>query len=95
MKANGKYTALEILQEAGIENPQDVFGKMRVRIAGIAGIVKPNHLITIQSGVEKIDVIVGAEKVGLELEQSEEKTISSEAKMAIEKKAEKIKKETE
>jgi hypothetical protein len=100
MKANAKYTALEILKEAGIEKPEEKIGKMRVRIAGIAGIVKPDHLIKIQAETKKIDIIVGQEVKAIEIEGDEAEMIVSEAaKIAIEaegkilnKKAEPIKK---
>jgi hypothetical protein len=61
MKSNIKYTALEILKEVGIKNPENKIGKMRVRIAGISGIVKPDHLIKIQTGTKEIDILVGEE----------------------------------
>ena len=92
MKANGKYTALEILQEAGIENPQDKIGKVRVRIGGISGIVNPDDLITIQPNADKIDIIVGNETKELNFESSaDEREVSEKAKLALEAKAEKIK----
>ena len=85
MKANTKYTALEILTEAGIEKPEEKIGKMRVRIAGIAGIVKPDHLVKIQSGTEEIDILVGEEavKVKIDGDQSEQE-VSEAAKVALE-----------
>ena len=77
MKTNTKYTALEILKEAGIKSPETKFGKMRVRIAGISGIVKPEHLIKIQAGTKKIDILVGEEVKSLEFEGDEKASIIS------------------
>jgi hypothetical protein len=52
-----KYTAKELVEKAGFENVE--FGKDRVRIAGIRGIVSPDHKIKINS--EEVDVTVGNE----------------------------------
>lgn len=60
MKGNTKYTALEILTAAGVEKPEEVLGKVAVTIAGISGVVNPNHVILIPE-TEKIVVIVGNE----------------------------------
>lgn len=54
-----KYTALEILELAGIENASQKIGKVRVRIAGIRGINNPDHIINIQEG--ETQVVVGDE----------------------------------
>jgi len=79
MKANAKYTALEILQAAGVPEPEGKIGKVRVRIAGIAGIVKPDRLIRFQAGTEGVEVIVGVESYDLVLEGGGEQTEISEA----------------
>jgi hypothetical protein len=93
MKANAKYTALEILVACGVEKPEEKIGKMRVRIAGISGIVKPDHLIKIQAGTEKIDVVVGVDTFELKLEgDNEESVVSDEAKVVIEGKAKELNK---
>lgn len=55
----GKYTAKQITDKAGFEDVK--FGKDRVRIAGIRGIVKPKHKINIQPSSEEIEVVVGNE----------------------------------
>lgn len=84
MKANTKYTALEILTEAGIEKPEEKFGKFRIIIGGILGIVKPDHVIRIQSGVKEIDVVVGIETVTIHVDaDSKEATVSEGARIAI------------
>ena len=84
MKANTKFTALELLTAAKVEKPEEKFGKGRVRIAGVAGIVKPNHLITLGKDVKKVDVIVGIDKFEVVLEGSEENfVVSEEAKKAL------------
>ena len=85
MKANTKYTALEILTEAGIETPEEKIGSMRVRIGGISGIVKPDHLIRIPIGTKEIDIIVGQETVTIPIDsENEEIVISEGAQKAIE-----------
>jgi hypothetical protein len=65
--ANTKITALEILNEVGIKKAEDVFGKMRVRIGGISGINKADHLIVIPANTTNLEVIVGNELYDLEL----------------------------
>ena len=83
MKANTRYTALEILTAAGFEDPT-VFGKMKVIIAGVRGIVTPNHVITIQAGTKEIDVVVGIEVKKLTFESDEEsRLVSEEAAKAL------------
>lgn len=65
--ANSKVTAVEILTELGVKNADKVFGKMRVRIGGIAGINKATRVINIPASVKKIEVIVGSDLYELEL----------------------------
>lgn len=77
MKNNTIYTAKELLETAGFN--AEVIGKVRVRIGGIAGIVTPEHLINTGHS-EKIDVLVGADLVTLELENQEEVVLSEGAK---------------
>ena len=72
MKANSKYTALELLTEAGVETPQDKFGKVRIVIGGLSGIVNPDHLIRVQPGTKKLSIIVGVDPFEVELEDAEE-----------------------
>ena len=78
MKSNAKYTALEILTAANIVGAPDLFGKVRVRIAGIAGIVTPGHLIKIGPSVKVIDIILGTEKHEVKIEGIEENFVASE-----------------
>ncbi len=96
MKANSRFTALEILTAAGIENPIEKIGKVRVRIAGIAGITKPDHVVRIQPGTTEIDVIVGDQSVVLSLEGDNEEVISSEgSQKAVEARKERLNKQAE
>ena len=96
MKTNTKYTALEILTAAKIVDAEAVFGKMRVRIAGIAGIVKPDHLIKIQSGTKEIDIIVGVESYKVAFEGDEkEQAVSDAAKVSLEAKGKESTKKAE
>jgi hypothetical protein len=92
MKQNTQYTAKEILLNAGF-NPAETLGKVRVRIGGISGIVKESHLIrTPKEG--KLDIIVGAENVEVELnEGADESRTSEEAKLVLESRAKKLAKQ--
>ena len=87
LKRRTKYTAVEILKASGIAKAEEQIGKLRVRIAGLAGINTPDHLIKIPEGVTEIDVLVGEElvKVPVELDDAEG-TISEGAKVALDKK---------
>ena len=82
MKANTKYTALEILTEAGIETPEEKIGSMRVRIGGISGIVKPDHLIRIPTNTKEIDIIVGQETITVPIDSENEEIVVSEGPQA-------------
>jgi hypothetical protein len=84
MIANTKYTALEILTAAGIEKPEEKFGKVRVRIGGIHGIVKPDHIIRIPNGTKEVAVLVGVETATIPLEEGAEAAVSESAQKAIE-----------
>lgn len=103
-----KYTALEILTEAGFEKPEEIFGKFGIKISGISGIVSPDHIVLISLGSEKLIVSAKGESKEIELgETSETNTQKSEgAEKAIKekfaarkeneiKKKEEIKKEEE
>lgn len=68
MQSNKKYTALEILQEAGFEKPEEKIGKFRVIIGGLQGIVKPDHIIRVSAGTEELEVVVGIEKKIISIE---------------------------
>jgi hypothetical protein len=78
MKANAKYTAKEILAEAGVENLDEVFGKLRVRIAGLRGIVSPDHVIKIPTGTKSLEVIVGNDAFDVTLDGDEKELAFSE-----------------
>lgn len=61
-----RYTALDILKAAGVENPKEKIGKMRVNIAGIS-VNRADHVVNLQSA-KTCDVLVGSklyEKVQL------------------------------
>jgi hypothetical protein len=77
MITNKKYTALEILKALDLKTfkvgeaeftPEQVFGKVRVMIGGIMGIVKPEHAIRVVS-TGKLEIVVGNEKYELPLEE--------------------------
>ena len=61
MIANNKYTALEIITEAGFEAPESAFGNARIIIGGISGIVNPDHEIRVSEGTTELECIVGIE----------------------------------
>lgn len=54
-----KYTALEILTAAGIENPKEQFGKVGINIAGVT-VNTPRHVVNMQDA--KTASIVVAKK---------------------------------
>jgi hypothetical protein len=78
MNANARYTALEILEQAKVENAIEKFGKLRIRIAGIRGIVKPDHVITLQPNTQTIDILVGNDSYTLDIKKSEKTRTVSE-----------------
>lgn len=71
---NTRVTALDILEECGVEKAEEQFGKVRVRIAGLAGINRPDHPIKIPANVTHLEVIVGTKVYELELSQGNEKS---------------------
>lgn len=89
MKANTRITAAEIVSsvltpDSKFKKLEDIFGKVRVRIAGIAGIVSAEHIVNIPAGVEKIEVIVGDETYELTTEgDNEEKAQTTRATEAL------------
>lgn len=96
MKANTKYTALEVLTEAGFENPGDKIGKFRCRIGGISGIVSPDHVVKFQTGLKKVDVILGNEVKTVDLDgDAEHSELSEGTEAAKEGKSEKIAEQNE
>lgn len=75
-KATFKVATHAEMDEEGNETPvfadvkpEDVFGKYRVRIAGLRGIATPDHVINLQAGTEKVEVMVGTETYELTLEK--------------------------
>lgn len=86
MKANGIYTAIELMQAAGFEEPEKIIGSFKVVIAGVRGISKPDHLIKIQPGTKEIEVVGGLEVKKLNLEEAGDKVISDSARLALDKK---------
>lgn len=94
IKQTGKYTALEILEEAGVPNAGAVIGTEAVVIGGISGIVKPDHLIRV-AGDQPLDILVGDTPYQLDVEKPSKKelsegVISNEAKKALDDKGKKI-----
>lgn len=87
--ANTKITAKEVLKEVGILDTS-VFGTMRVRIGGIAGINDPDRVINIAPTAKTLEVIVGNDLYELELAKGTKEnnadvaTVTSEAKAVIE-----------
>jgi len=72
-----KYTAKEILVLAGVESPETIIGKKRVRIGGLS-VRTLDHIINVQS--PSIEITVGNETVTVEVPEREE--TSEEVKAA-------------
>jgi hypothetical protein len=93
--ANSRVTALDILEELGVANAADKIKNVRVRIGGVAGINKPEHLIAIQPEVTHLDVLVGTDFYELELAEgnaennADVKTFSARAMTALKAKGDK------
>lgn len=64
-----KLTSLEVLTRAGVENPEEVFGKKTVRIAGIRGIGTPGHVVNLQPG--QASIMVGEDSYTADIGESE------------------------
>lgn len=64
-----KYPVLEILAEAGVENAQELIGKVRVRIGGL-NVSSPEQVINFQPDVKEVEIVVGDKKGKLTLEDS-------------------------
>jgi len=76
IKANTKYTAKEILSEAGF-NPE-VLGTCRVQIGGLVA-NKPDYIVRIVE-IGTLPVVVGVETKNIEVtERAEEQTLSPDA----------------
>lgn len=89
MKTNARYTAKELIEAAGLDVSQ--VGKVRVRIAGIAGIVSPDHLVRLQPETKEVEVIVGTDTKMVQLEDgADEPEVSEEAKKALEAKGKEL-----
>lgn len=54
----GKYTAVDLLKEAGVTNPGSIFGKTRVVIGGVST-GRADHVLRIPEGTKTLEVIVG------------------------------------
>lgn len=78
IKANAKYTALEILTEAGFTKPEDLLGKFRVIIGGLQGIVTADHIVKIPTDTKELEVVVGIEVKTIKIKQESEDTEVSE-----------------
>lgn len=83
MKANTKYTAVEILTEAGFDKPETMIGKFRVVIGGISGIVSADHLIKVIEGTKTLEVTVGVETKTIKIESENEEAEVSEGVRAV------------
>lgn len=89
---NTKVTALDILRECGVENPEAKFGKVRVRIGGLAGINSPDYLIKLSPEVKNVEVIVGEKIYDLELSKGNKESnkdvfeVTDDAKRVLEEK---------
>ena len=83
MKNNTKYSAVEIVKEAG-GDPKAI-GAMRVRIGGLP-VNKPDQLIMVQPGVESLEVIIGNEKPAIVkfTAGTDERTVTEEAHKTLE-----------
>jgi len=82
MKANTKYTAIEILTEAGFEKPEEKIGKFRVIIGGIQGIVTPDHVIRIPAGTKQLDVVIGIEAKVIKIKSDNKDMVISDGARA-------------
>lgn len=71
LKAGEKYTALQILQAAKVPKATDAFGKMRVIIGGIQGIVDANHVIRVSGSEDPLEIIVGENSYSVDVEVTE------------------------
>ena len=78
MKANAKYTVLELLNAAGVKKPEEAIGKIRVRVAGVP-LNNPNAVLTVQSGTKKVEVIVGVDKHEIVFDSDQKDRVVSEA----------------
>ena len=94
-----KYTALEILNIAGVENAEKKVGKMSCSIGGIF-VNKLDHLIELQDA-KKVTVIVAKEEYEAKLKAQREPSqevkavLEQKGKEATEKRAELEKAKTE
>lgn len=83
MKANTKYTAIEILTEAGVEHPEDKIGAVRVRIGGLP-VNTPDHVINVSAETTELNIIVGTDELTVPVDEGEEeREISEGARTAL------------
>lgn len=75
IKNNTKITAMDVLEALNVQTftvgeheytLENIWGAVRIRIAGIRGIVSPDHLLQIPEGVTEISVMVGENSYTLE-----------------------------
>ena len=74
-----RYTSLEILKLAGIENPESQVGKIGISIGGVT-VNTPDHVINMQDATE-VKVIFGKELLTVELPKQD--THSEDVQKAI------------
>lgn len=75
----GKYTAQEIVEAAGLA-AEDI-GNVRVRIGGIRGINTPGHVVYLNPG--EAEVVVGDQKVAVSVSEGEEGFVSAGARETL------------
>lgn len=79
MNANAKYTARELLTEAGVQDLDSVFGNVRVRVGGVRGIVSGDHVVSVPAGTESLQIVVGEETHEVSFDgDAQERVISEE-----------------
>lgn len=66
-----KYTSLDLLKLAGVENPEDKIGKVKVSIGGVT-VNKPDHIINIQDEKTVECLVAGKKFVAKIVKQTEE-----------------------
>ena len=74
-----KYTAKEILAIAGVEKPEDVVGKMRVRIGGIS-VRELDKIVNVKG--ESVDVLIGTETATVTVPERPETEVSDDLESA-------------
>ena len=83
MKANTKYTALELLTAAKVVKPETLIGKVRVRIGGLP-VNKPDHVINVTPGTTELAVLVGQDDYTIAFDGDEaESAVSAGARASL------------